>query len=201
MSAFAHARASRRQPRCVCGHSGSRKCANQFIFAIGVFTRLLEWRFLGLGAGLWVACGLLAACVGICARASFPAAAEVRLWALREQHMYKQDNLCVWGVCKAAVVGLSWAVARVCARRAGFWRFVSAFARASFPAAAEVRLWAFREQHMYKQDNLCVWGVCKAAVVGLSWAVARVCARCAGFCRLVLAFSHARASQRQPTSG
>ena len=48
VSAFAHARASQRQPRCVCGHSGSSICTNKIICAFGVFVRLLWLAFLGL---------------------------------------------------------------------------------------------------------------------------------------------------------
>jgi hypothetical protein len=102
VSAFSRARASQRQPRCVCGLSCRRIRTIKIICAFGVFVSLLGWPFLGCSACLCAACGLLAVCVGICARASFPTAAEVRLWALREPQMCKPVHFCDWGIYKAA---------------------------------------------------------------------------------------------------
>jgi hypothetical protein len=103
-SVSARARAPHDRLNTFVGTLGKTRKQNECIGALRAFARLLGWPFLGCSECLCAACGLLAVCVGICARASFPTAAEVRLWALREQHMCKQDHWCVWGVCKAARV-------------------------------------------------------------------------------------------------
>ena len=72
----------------------------------------------------------------------------------------------MWGVCKAARVAfleLQRVFVRGMRAFCGLCRHLRA--RASFATAAEVRLWALREQHMCKLVHLCVCGVCKTARV------------------------------------
>ena len=141
---------------------------------------------MGCSECLCAACRRWAVYVGVYARASFPTATEVRLRALGEQHMCKPVLLCVWELYEAlgcCFFGCGVCLCAACRRLAVY---VGTCARASFPTAAEVRLWTLKQQHMCKQDHWCVWGVCKAARVaflGLQRVFVRGVRAFGGLCR------------------